>query len=232
MRTYRRIIKDSSFLPLSLYEMNSLNHLCDAAKRLDNRNAIPATSSNFSVRAKDNNFFITKSGLHKRNLKPNHFIRVHLNGKPVHPLSPKPSDETLLHALIYKNFSQAQAILHCHAPELEFVNLEKSQIVKPVHEATNISDIKFGFFKLEGHEILKALGFKSHLEHYYLPVIENNQNMEKLSTIIEQNFFAYQQKLPYCAFLLEKHGIYCFGNSVHQAELRLEAILHLLTTLK
>jgi methylthioribulose-1-phosphate dehydratase len=230
MRTYKKIIKDSSFFPLSLYETIELNNICNAAKRLDRRNAIPATSSNFSIRSKENTLLITKSGLHKRNLNPSHFIRSDLQGNPLHSQSPKPSDETLLHAMIYRNLRNATAVLHCHAPELEFITLKKSE---PLTHAKNEKEQTLcGFFKLHGHEILKALGLKTHLEDFYLPVVQNDQDMEKLSKQIEKNFFTHQQKLPLCAFLLENHGIYCFGNSVHQAELRLEAILHLLSFLK
>lgn len=230
MRTYRKIIKDSSFFPLSLYETLELNQICNAAKRLDSRNGIPATSSNFSIRTKNNALLITKSGLFKRNLNPSHFIRANLEGTPLHPLSPKPSDETLLHAMIYRKLNHANAILHCHAPELESVTLDKSELLT---HGNNKKELPLcGFFKLQGHEILKALGLKSHLEDFYLPIIQNDQDMDKLSKLIEKHFFTHQQKLPLCAFLLENHGIYCFGNSVHQAELRLEAILHLLSVLK
>ena len=228
MRTYKKIIKDSSFFPLSLYETIQLNHICDAAKRLDRRDAIPATSSNFSIRAKDNGILITKSGLHKRNLNPSHFIRTNLEGKPLHSQSPKPSDETLLHAMIYRNFNNINAVLHCHAPELELVTLKNSEILPHDENEKPL----YGLFKFQGHEILKALGLKTHLEDFYLPVIQNDQDMEKLSKFIEKHFFTYKQKLPLSAFLLENHGIYCFGNSVHQAELRLEAFLHLLSILK
>ncbi len=230
MRTYKKIIKDSSFFPLSLYETIELNHLCNAAKRLDIRLAIPATSSNFSIRTKESALLITKSGLHKRNLNPSHFIRTNLHGNPLHPQSPKPSDETLLHSMIYRNSNHSNAILHCHAPELELITIDKSELL--THDKNEKEYLLSGHFKLQGHEILKALGLKNHLEDFYLPVIQNDQDMKKLSVFIEKHFFAHKQKIPLCAFLLEKHGIYCFGNSVHQAELRLEAILHLLSCLK
>lgn len=230
MRTYKKIIKDSSFFPLSLYETIELNQICSAAKRLDNRLAIPATSSNFSVRTKENAFLITKSGLHKRNLNPSHFIRTNLQGTPLHPMSPKPSDETFLHAMIYRNSKHSNAILHCHAPELESVSLDNSDSL--TLDKNENEQLPCGLFKLRGHEILKALGLKSHLEDFYLPVIQNDQDIKKLSILIEKNFFTHEKKLPICAFLLENHGIYCFGNSVGQAELRMEAILHILSCLK
>ena len=151
MRTYKKIIKDASFFPLSLYETIELNRLCHVAKRLDIRHAIPATSSNFSIQTKNKALLITKSGLHKRNLNPSHFIRTNLNGIPLHPQSPKPSDETLLHAMVYRNIPEINAVIHCHAPELENITLEKSLLIQ------SKENISCGFFKMHGHEILKAL---------------------------------------------------------------------------
>lgn len=229
MRQYRKIIKDSSFQPLSFLEYNELSKMCEVAKRLDTRQAIPATSSNFSIRTRNaQQFLITKSGIHKRNLTPQQFIRTGLTGQAVHPLSPKPSDETLLHAMIYRNLAYTQAVIHCHAQELEFIQLNKNCI--SLNEETNKET--FGYFVFPGHELLKALGYKDHATEYYLPVIKNHQDMEYISYFIEQQFFNNAKKIPICAFLLENHGIYCFGNSVRQAELRLEALLHLTVLLK
>lgn len=229
MRQYRRIIKDASFYPLSFFEYNELNKICDVAKRLDLRQAIPATSSNFSIRTKNaEHFLITKSGIHKRQLTPAQFIRTGLNGHAIHPLSPKPSDETLLHAIIYRNLNYVNAVIHCHALEFEHIQLNKNCI--SLEENSKIDN--FGYFFFPGHELLKALGYKDHLTEYYLPVIKNQQDMENISHFIENQFFNNQKKIPICAFLLENHGIYCFGNSVRQAELRLEALLHLSAYLK
>ncbi|KAB8027390.1 class II aldolase/adducin family protein [Fluviispira multicolorata] len=230
MRTYQKYNKDASFFSLSLNERIELNSLCETVCRLDKRQAIPATSSNFSIRSKSAEFLITKSGIHKRNLNPSHFIRTNFSGIPLHPLAPKPSDETLLHALIYKNFSNANAILHCHAPELEVFSLEKTE--KSTFSKQNSSFIRHSLYKIKGHELLKALGLKSHSEDYYLPIIENHQNMLLLSQEIESIFIKIETPSPLCAFVLENHGIYCFGNSISQAELRLEAILHLANNLK
>lgn len=226
MRNFRKIIKDASHFPLSLFETIELNKICDAAKRLDSRLAIPATSSNFSIRTKDNDFLITKSGLHKRNLNPSRFIRVSQQGIPLNPLSAKPSDETLIHAVIYQNVTSAHAVLHCHAPEFESILLKKLE-----HKQVASQGLEFGYFKLKGHELLKALGKKNHQEDFYLPVVQNHQDMEKMANFIENHFFHESKHPANCAFLLERHGIYCFGHSVYQAELRLEALLHLIVNI-
>jgi methylthioribulose-1-phosphate dehydratase len=213
MRAVTKYKADASFLPLSLFERVALKNLCEVAKRLDSRIAIPATSSNFSLRCGPQRFFISKSGVHKRNLTPVSFLRVQLDGKAVHPLAPKPSDETLLHAVLYRLFENVNCILHCHAPEIEF--------------------LRFPSARLEGHELLKALGAPGHEEPLDLTVFRNNQNMVTLSEEVEARFhqeLASSQSLAKGIFVLERHGIYCGGKDVQQAEARLEALLHLLET--
>jgi methylthioribulose-1-phosphate dehydratase len=204
MRSRSKYKRDASFLPLSTHERIFLKRLCDVAKRLDSRLAIPATSSNFSLRTSAENFLISRSGIHKRLLTPEHFIRTDLDGKPLHPLSPKPSDETLLHALIYKKDRAAQAILHCHAPELE--KLQSPQWI------------------FQGHELLKAMGLKSHEEPYAFPVFSNSQDMNVLAEQIDKHSAVHGWL---GCFHLERHGIYISGITIENALMKLEALLHL-----
>ena len=210
MKAVSRYLKDASFCPLSLYERIELKRLCAAARRLDTMQAIPATSSNFSLRSSKSTFLISRSGIHKRLLEPAHFIRTNLAGEPVHPLSPKPSDETLLHALLYKHLPQVGSIVHCHARELEFLRA-------PEH-------------RFEGHELLKALGKSNHEEPLDFPVFKNSQDMIALAKLIEKNLFEESTLRSVFGFMLERHGIYVVGKNVAQAEMRLEALLHLLAT--
>lgn len=205
MRTIWKYKRDASFLPLSAHERIRLTRLCGVARRLDDRLAIPATSSNFSVRASQEAFLISRSGIHKRLLTPEHFIRTDLEGRPLHPMAPKPSDETLLHALLYRTFPKAGAIVHCHAPELEKVRAPR--------------------FVFEGHELLKALGTPSHEVPFELAVFPNSQDMAALAASIEPRLA--EPALAH-GFVLEKHGIYVVGENVEKALMKLEALLHLL----
>jgi len=211
MKTVWKYKRDATFFPLSAWERVNLSKLCALARRLDARLAIPATSSNFSMRTRTDidvdlgAFLITRSGLHKRLITPGHFLRVDVAGSPLHPLAPKPSDETLLHAMIYAKFPSAKAVVHCHAPELE-------KCRAPV-------------FVLEGHELLKALGLRTHQESFPLAVFPNNQDMGALVKLIEPRLGEAALKV---GFVLEKHGLYCIGADIDQAAMRLEALLHLL----
>lgn len=205
MKTLWKHKRDATFLPLSTWERVHLSRLCAIARRLDDRLAIPATSSNFSLRTHNGAFLITRSGIHKRLITPEHFLRVDGAGRPLHPLAPKPSDETLLHAMLYAAFPQAGAILHCHAPELEKCRTPS--------------------FEFEGHELLKALGARTHLEPFSLAVFPNDQDMQALVDLISPRLHKPELAV---GFVLEKHGVYCMGANIEQAHLRLEAILHLL----
>lgn len=210
MRAERKYRFDASGqIALSLFEQIKLSDLCDLAVRLDNRHSIPATSSNFSLRKNSESFLISRSGKHKRDLNPSDFLLVDLNGVAVAPIAPKASDETLLHALIYKHCSWVECIAHCHAPELESLRPPET--------------------KIEGHELLKALGIPDHKTDFNIRVFENNQNMKELALAIEEKQFKQSKadKGP-VIFVLARHGIYCGGESIGKTEAYLEALLHLI----
>ncbi|NBW80488.1 hypothetical protein EBR21_01925, partial [bacterium] len=198
----------SQQIALSLFEQIKLGRLCTVAQRLDKRRAIPATSSNFSMRRDQQSFLISRSGKHKRDLNQGDFLLVDLAGNACAPMAPKPSDETLLHALIYENCPWVGCILHCHAPELE--NLKPPSI------------------KIAGHELLKALGASGHTTPLTLKVYENNQDMHQLATDIRTKQFGENSaKKGPVLFMLAQHGIYCGGETVEKTEAYLEALLHL-----
>ncbi|MFZ9519927.1 MAG: class II aldolase/adducin family protein [Silvanigrellaceae bacterium] len=209
MRSERKYRFDASGqIALSLFEQIKLGNLCDVAARLDNRHAIPATSSNFSLRRDPSSFLISRSGKHKRDLTPGDFLLVDLAGNACAPIAPKASDETLLHALVYEKCPWVGCILHCHAPELE--NLRPPSV------------------KIAGHELLKALGTQGHTTPLVLKVYENNQDMRQLANDIEAKQFAEpSEKKGPVLFMLSQHGIYCGGETVEKSEAYLEALLHL-----
>lgn len=210
MRSERKYRFDASGqCPLSLLEQIRLSALCEVAVRLDNRLAIPATSSNFSLRSTAESFLISRSGKHKRALTPGDFLLVGIDGRARAQIAPKPSDETLLHAVIYKACPWIHCVLHCHAPELE-------QLASPA-------------VRLEGHELLKALKAPDHNTSFQIPVFENSQDMAALAQQVSKSQFQTQSttEVP-VVFALAQHGIYCGGESVERAEAYLESVLHLL----
>lgn len=214
MRVNRKYRFDASGqIPLSLFEQIKLGQLCEAAVRLDDRLAIPATSSNFSLRRNSGSFLISRSGKHKRNLTAGDFLLVDLHGRALASVAPKASDETLLHALIYKKCPWISTVMHCHAPEFEALHPPAVQI--------------------EGHELLKALGLEDHQTPFMVNVFPNSQDMTALADTVENRQFKESKKSPPqtrgpVIFVLAQHGIYCGGESTGTAEAYLEAVLHLL----
>ena len=62
---------------------------------------------------KNNIIFISPSGIKTSDLKKKDISRVDLNGKVLNNV--KPSSEILLHLLIYRNFENIKAVVHCHS---------------------------------------------------------------------------------------------------------------------
>lgn len=207
MKKFKSIHRDASLFFLSRKEYIDLKELCSLAKYLDNRHAIPATSSNFSLRSCTSSFLISKSGVHKRDLNPTQFVRVNLEGKALSPISPKPSDETLLHALVYNLFPDANVVAHCHAKEFE--KLRCPEHIFP------------------GHELLKVFGFKDHKQIFHLPVFENRQDIENLSKQVEKYLRNFDKFVT--AFMIENHGIYCFGKDIKKVQNYLEVFMYFLS---
>ncbi len=210
MRSERKHRFDASGqISLSLFEQIKLSRLCDVARRLDKRHAIPATSSNFSLRRDQQSFLVSRSGKHKRDLNPRDFIAVDLAGQPLAAVAPKASDETLLHALVYRKCPWVGCILHCHALEFE--------ILRPPSVT------------VRGHELLKALGAPGHTTPFLLNVFENNQNMRQLAGTVESKQFSESQtgESGPVLFMLSQHGVYCGGETIDKADAYLEALLHL-----
>lgn len=204
-RVFHKSRRDASFQFLSPFEFSELKHLCEVAKKLDAQGALPATSGNFSYRCtRVNGFLITRSGYHKRSSTPSHFLRLSLSGEPLSFHSPKPSDETLLHAFIYQNFPQAKCVLHCHAREIQC--------------------FKSPSITLKSCEILKAIWPEGHTEDFILPVFKNSQDMKSLSAEIK-SYFEKNNHIGNFAFILQNHGVYCFSESVQSVENKFEALM-------
>lgn len=90
-----------------------LSLLCDAARRLYNRNLLAAGDGNVSVRLDNGSFAISPSGVCKAALKPSDFARVALDGSV---LEGNPSSEFKMHLVIYQSCAEARVVLHAHPP--------------------------------------------------------------------------------------------------------------------
>jgi len=179
--------------------------LCATAHWCYGRGWVPATSGNFSVR-EGGRILVTASGLDKGTLTSAGLIEVDLDGHVVGGAG-KPSAETALHLVLYRNRPTAGAILHVHSiwNTLLSARFETSGVVP-----------------IEGYELLKGLsGVATHAWLEQVPVLKNSQDYVALSRQLAGALVKY----PHAhGVLLSRHGLYTWGESVAEARRHLEAL--------
>src|ERR1700758_2806511 len=94
-------------------EGQEIEQLCAIAHACYARGWVPATSGNFSVRW-GSRISITPTGLDKGMLVPEDLLEIDMNGS-VRGGGGRPSAETSLHTVIYRERAHARAILHVHS---------------------------------------------------------------------------------------------------------------------
>jgi autoinducer 2 (AI-2) kinase len=78
---------------------------------------ITATGGNVSVRGSEpEQAWITPSQLFKGDLRPEILVRIDMSGRTLDEGARSPSSEALMHTAVYKARPEAQAVIHCHAP--------------------------------------------------------------------------------------------------------------------
>lgn len=181
-----------------------INELCATARACYARGWVPATSGNFSVKW-GSRLFITPTGLDKGTLTPEELLEIDMDGAVLGG-SGRPSAETSLHTVIYRERVHARAILHVHTI---WNTLLSGRFAAGGHVS------------LCGYELLKGLsGVVSHEHTERVPIIENTQEYaslaEKLNSVLHENGDAH-------GVLLSRHGLYTWGESVAEARRHLEA---------
>ena len=174
----------------------------------------PATSTNYSVRLPDNAApaycAITSSGVDKGSIEVEHILAIDQQGKPIDAEGAQPSAETPLHVLLYRTMG-AGAVLHTHSLSAALL----SQLARDE-----------GQVRLTGWELLKGLsGIDTHEVEISLPVFPNSQDMQALSSHVEQSLS--KERACY-GFLLAGHGLYVWGKDLPEAERHLEVLEYLL----
>ena len=181
--------------------------LAATAKALHARGWLLGTSGNLSavVQAEPLLLAMSPSGVDKGDLTAEEVLLIDEHAHIVNGAG-KPSDETLLHLEIVKA-RQAGAVLHTHSVW-----------------NTIISDLFAGErgFAIEGYEMLKGLaGVHTHEHREWLPIIENSQDMRelaaKISAVLSEQRNAH-------GFLLHKHGLYTWGESLREARRHIEIL--------
>jgi methylthioribulose-1-phosphate dehydratase len=169
------------------------------------------TSGNFSavVRRKPLHLAITSTAVDKSGLSPQQILEVQERGRVVRGHG-QPSTEAAIHFTIVR-MSGAGSVLHTHSVY--------STLLSEVCAAK-------GGVLLEGYEMLKGLeGVTSHEHREWLPILENSQDMARLSETV-RGILAQHPGMH--GFLLRQHGLYTWGAELAEAKRHVEILEFLL----
>ena len=185
------------------------------AKAFHGRGWLLGTSGNLSavVQREPLRLAMSPSGIDKGELTPDQLLSIDENARIVSDHGGKPSDESLLHIRIVKDRG-AGAVLHTHSIwNTIFSDLYASE----------------GGVKIEGYEMLKGLeGVRTHEHSEWLPIIDNSQDMPALAEIVGQTL----KETPAAhGFLLRRHGLYSWGDTLAQAKRHIEILEFLFETM-
>jgi methylthioribulose-1-phosphate dehydratase len=175
------------------------------------------TSGNFSavVSREPLRLAITASAVPKGALRASDILECDERGCVVGRRAGRPSAETLLHIAIAKR-RWAGAVLHTHSVWSTMLS-ERAGQAEPAQLA------------IEGYEMLKGLaGVTTHAHREVIPVLGNDQDMTRLAHRVEETL---DQQPGAHALLLERHGLYTWGDTLADAERHVEIIEFLFETI-
>jgi len=191
--------------------------LAAVGRRFYSRGWVMGTSGNFSavVSRKPLRLAITASSLPKGTLRPSDILQCDDSGRVIGRASKKPSAETLLHVEIVRRRS-AGAVLHTHSVW--------STMLSDVWASSPDAAVA-----IEGYEMLKGLaGVTSHEHRELVPIVENDQDMRRLAGRVGETL---ERHPSVHAFLLRRHGLYTWGETLADAERHVEILEFLFETI-
>jgi methylthioribulose-1-phosphate dehydratase len=197
---------------VSLDLVQAAGLLAEVGGRFDARNWVLGTSGNFSVvLGRDPlRLAMTRSGVFKGRLDSDAIVEIDSECAVLRPPGVRPSAEALLHVEIVRARG-AGAVLHTHSVW--------STLLSDRHGGT-------GGLGIAGYEMLKGLeGVSTHEHHEWIPVLENDQDMTRLAGRVREALAEH----PSChAFMLRRHGMYTWGQTLSQAVRHVEIVEFLL----
>jgi methylthioribulose-1-phosphate dehydratase len=143
---------------------------------------------------------VTVSGKDKGELTEDDVVVVDADGNTDDPVR-IPSAEAGLHGRIAA-VSGAGAVVHVHA---------MAPVVAAEHWPTGVP--------LRDLEMLKGFGRTAHDDDVLIPVVPNSQDMRVLGDAFEAG---YREDTP--ALIVARHGVYVWGDDLHQARHRAECL--------
>jgi methylthioribulose-1-phosphate dehydratase len=180
--------------------------LAAIGRRFYARGWVLGTSGNFSAVTSPRplRLAITASAVHKGTLTPRQILAVDEQGR-VRGRG-RSSAETLLHLEVVRA-RRAGAVLHTHSVW--------STIVSELHAKT-------GGLALEGYEMLKGLaGVTTHRHREWIPIVANDQDIPRLAGVVRESLAEHPGAH---AFLIERHGLYTWGETLADAERHVEIL--------
>ena len=189
--------------------------LAIVAKSFYGRGWMLGTSGNLSavVQREPLRLAMTPSGVDKGEISADQLLLIDENARIVSQHDGKPSDESLLHIRIVKERG-AGAVLHTHSTW--------NTIVSDLYASS-------AGVGIEGYEMLKGLhGVHTHEHSEWLPIIENSQDMPALAATVGKTLKAHKAAH---GFLLRRHGLYSWGDTLAQAKRHIEILEFLLETM-
>jgi methylthioribulose-1-phosphate dehydratase len=186
--------------------------LVEIGRRFDARGWVLGTSGNLSaVVSRDPlRLAITPSGMPKGELTPDSMLEIDAEcaviesgaggpGLSERAARARPSAEARLHVEIV-GVRRAGAVLHTHSMW--------STLLSDRHASE-------GGLAIEGYEMLKGFeGVSTHEHREWIPILENDQDMTRLAGRVRAVLGGH----PAChAFLLRRHGLYTWGDTLPQA---------------
>lgn len=191
------------------------SNLAAVAKSFHARGWLLGTSGNLSavVQREPLRLVMSPSGVDKGELMPDQMLTIDENARIVKQDFGKPSDESLLHIKIVKERG-AGAVLHTHS----VWNTLLSDLYATANGVT-----------ISGYEMLKGLqGVRTHEHSEWLPIIENSQDMPALAESVGQTLKEHKGAH---GFLLRRHGLYSWGETLAHAKRHIEILEFLLETM-
>jgi autoinducer 2 (AI-2) kinase len=108
---------DRAVAPSAVPAGDIRHQLIEVVNELYTSQLITATGGNVSARSKvPEEVWITPSQLFKGDLRPEILVRVGMDGRALDEGARSPSSEALMHTAVLAAKPEAQAVIHCHAP--------------------------------------------------------------------------------------------------------------------
>jgi methylthioribulose-1-phosphate dehydratase len=201
------------------------SRLMDIGRRFYARGWVQGTSGNLSavVSREPLRLAITASSVHKGQLRRGDILQCDERGALVGRRRPvsrshgrrdleyetgprRPSAETLLHVEIAR-LRGSGAVLHTHSVW--------TTVLSDLHAPD-------GGLSIEGYEMLKGLkNVRSHEHREWIPIIQNDQNMPRLAERVAETL---DRARDAHAFMLWRHGLYTWGDTLADAERHVEIL--------